>query len=179
MKESKAGLLFVLITSAFAIGQVIDFESLDDEGLVGNIYFGSSYSEDGFELTTTEEFAYTTLYGSASLVLHSGPDIGTVTITQENGEIFDMVSMDFASGSSQNLTLIGTRIDNSTIEELISLEGNWLIDSYTLTNLTDIVSVGWEDRDFVFDNITIVPEPATLLLFAFGSVLARKRTSKA
>ncbi len=180
MKESKAGLLFVLITSASAIGQVIDFESLDDAGLAGNIYFGSSYSEDGFELTTTEEFAYTTLYGPTSIVLYSGPENGTVTITKQDDGLFDLVSIEFVSGLSQTVTMLGTKTDSSTVSQAILLgDDTWSINLYHLNGFTDVVSVNWHNNTtFGFDNITVIPEPTTLFLFAFGAVLARKPTFK-
>ena len=185
MKKMIVVMMMVLV----AVGQttggiiVIDFESLDDQGLGSNTYFGSSYSEDGFELTTTEEFAYTTLYvfdpppTTFTVVLYSGPENGTVTIEKEDNGSFDLVSIEFVSGLSQTVTMLGTKTDGSTVSQAILLgDDTWSIDSYLLNGFTDIVSANWENNTtFGFDNITVIPEPATLLLFAFGTVLVRKQ----
>lgn len=154
---------------------IIDFESL---GILGNGgYLGSSsYTEDGYTLTTTSDFGFIRSAETDSIALFSRYPGDTITMTKDDGGIFDLITIDFDRGDAQTLTLTGIKDDTTTVNRLLTFDEPGFR-TYTFEEFTDLISVSWNRGGYLsFDNITVVPEPATVLLFGLGGlVLIRMR----
>lgn len=161
---------------------VIDFESLVPEGDDRPTNLGSSsYSEDGFTLTTSSplDFWFIRMASTDSIVLFSAHPGDTISLGKDDGGIFDLLSIDFSPyvPYPTSIQFIGTLYDGTTIDQSFSIfEGNEC--TVIFTDFTDLISVSWQAEGGYdhFDNITIIPEPTTLLLFGLGGlVLIRGR----
>lgn len=170
-------IIITLLGLPVANGQivVIDFESLGELGDGG--YLGSSsYTEDGFTLTTSTEFGFIRMASTDSIVLFSRYSGDTISLGRDDGGVFDLLSIDFYpyAPPSTSIQFIGTLYDGTTIYQsfppYVGSECTVIFDDFT-----DLVSVSWEDGGGYdhFDNITIIPEPTTLLLFGLGALLLR------
>jgi hypothetical protein len=76
------------------------------------------------------------------------------------------------------VTFVGTHADNSTTTKYVTLNGSENLKTYAL-NLTNLKSLEWDTGDInwvQWDNINLVPEPATMTALALGALaLVRKR----
>jgi len=169
---------------------VLDFESLSTPG-TGYTYLGPSYIEDGFNLqadpggglyyyhSDDENFA-----GSTALFHMQPGGVTNTMLTQANGLTFDLLSIDLSEGLSDRLdvqlTLIGTKSDNSTVVSSLTLDGVFGFETNTLETFTDLIAVKLTHvfNSYQYDNITldVIPEPATLLLLGFGALFLRGRS---
>jgi len=155
---------------------VIDFESL---GILGDGgYLGSSsYSEDGFTLTTSTEFGFIRKASTDSIALFSRYGNDTISLGKEDGGIFDLLSIDFYpyAPSPTSIQFIGTLYDGTTIyQSFPPYVGSEC--TVIFTDFFDLISVSWEVEGGYdqFDNITIIPEPTTILLFGLGGLMLRR-----
>src|SRR5690606_561573 len=102
-----------------------------------------------------------------------------------NGAPFDLLSIQIAKRDTTglifpvNVTFTGTRSDSSAVTATFSgtVTGVLLEDFDFGPDFTDLVSVTWQaTQPHQFDNITLVPGPATAALVGFlGLGLARRR----
>ena len=157
---------------------VIDFEILGVGGDDGPTYFSSSYSEDGYTLTTTSDFGFIRSAETDSIALFSRYPEDTITMTKDDGGIFDLITIDFDRGDAQTLTLTGIKDDTTTVNRLLTFD-ELGFRTYTFEEFTDLISVSWNRGGYLlFDNITVVPEPTTFLLLAIGIITIRHKTHK-
>ena len=158
---------------------ILNFErlgALGDGGYLGS----SSYSENGFTLTTSTEFGFKRITITDSIALFGRYPDDIKTLTKNDGGPFDLLSIDYYPyfPSHSPIEFTGTLYDGNTIYQTFpAYEGN----EYTVIfdDFSDLVSVSWQGGGGIyvhFDNITISPEPTTILLFSLGSlVLIRMR----
>jgi hypothetical protein len=178
IKEYKAILLFTLIANAFAIGQVfIDFEILGAGGDDGPTYLGTNtYAEGGYTLTTNGEFGFKRYSQTDSIVLFSrwGNDI--ITLTKSDELPFDLVSIDYLHVGPEPIEFLGVRSNGATVDYTKNLDLDNTYSTIVFSDFTNLVSVSWQGGSGYnhFDNITIIPEPSTLCLFALGAVLLKR-----
>ena len=149
---------------------VIDFDNLPGYGDIG-----SDYLEDGYLLTTSASFENTLLYGEHKVVLLNMADDATITLTKNDGGSFELLSMDVSSGPSQDITFVGTKINNNLVYSTISLSENMALQTYYFDNFENLVSVSWLCDPTGYDNIHIIPEPSSLILFVGSILLYRQR----
>ncbi|MGI8924855.1 MAG: PEP-CTERM sorting domain-containing protein, partial [Fimbriimonadales bacterium] len=101
------------------------------------------------------------------------------------GGAFDVFSIDmadvFLNGSGNLVTFTGIHSDLSVTVNVIGLTNGSTLDTYALTGMTDLIALEILDADLVgnalqIDNLTTVPEPATLAVLALGvAALALRR----
>lgn len=180
-KNSIFMILFVFCLTSLAQGDliVIDFESLSAGGDNGPTYLGTStYSEDGYTLNTTSEFGFVNMQSPHSTVLFSRYGNDLITLTKDNGGKFNLLSIEFYPyfTSGDSIEFIGTFSDNSTITHSFPPydgEGTTL----EFSDFNNLVSVSWNSSGQYahFDNIELVPEPASCFFLISGlGVLIRK-----
>jgi len=172
---------------------VIDFESLMvNDAVTIHTIFGSTYSEDGFTLTTGGSLRF---FGnldsrfSGSTALFNGVPNGITELTQTNGNPFTLTSIDLAELNGSNVasvTFLGNLFGGGTVTQTFTLDGMAFgAETFSFSNVfTNLTSVTWvQERPFhQFDNIGIdyngiyleakdlasTPEPATLTLLGIG-----------
>ncbi|MFA6186066.1 MAG: hypothetical protein WC770_02480 [Phycisphaerae bacterium] len=163
--------LFLLPVCANAT--TIDFEQL---GALGNGgYLGiSSYSEDGFLLTTTSEFGFAR---KDSIALFSRYGNDSITLTRGNGGTFDFLSIDFYPyfPVGNSIEFVGTFFDNSTISRSFPPFEGYSI-TLEFNDFTNLKSLGWNTSGYYacFDNIETIPEPISVVFLFFGGVILRR-----
>ena len=158
---------------------VIDFEILGAGGDDGPTYIGSSsYCEDGFMLSTDTQFGFLRLSSTDSIALFS--QSLTATLTKEDGETFDLISMDFFPYflSSDSIEFSAILYNNTMVYDTFPpYAGDFT--TLLFSNFSDVISVSWKHYGgnyTLFDNITIIPEPTTSILFGLSMIiLIRKR----
>ena len=102
-------------------------------------------------------------------------DDATITLTKNDGGSFELLSMDVSSGPSQDITFVGTKINNNLVYSTISLSENMALQTYYFDNFENLVSVSWLCDPTGYDNIHIIPEPSSLILFVGSILLYRQR----
>ncbi len=154
---------------------VIDFESLGAGGDDGPTSIGSSYSDGGFTLIapTFTSFYFLRIIETDNIVLGgAGP-----TITKDDGGLFDLLSFDYSPAISLDpLTVTGEKFDGNVITKIINFDDFTQLKTHNFEDFTDLTSLSWDRGGYdTFDNIVFVPEPATILLLALGSLLLTRR----
>ena len=171
---------------AFA-SPTIDFESLSHSG--GVEFVSSPYLEDGFAVTSnvggptafgTWGTSSTHFAGSTGLY----NNIGLITtLSRTDSASFSVESIDLSNlfnSVSVNprliVTFVGTHSDSSTVTHLVDVPRFFGFQTFALPGFEDIVSMSWDQSAFEsvphqFDNIGIVPEPASVLMLALGVIL--------
>ncbi|GEM_PF-1547259 len=125
---------------------------------------------------------------------HNAPK-STTTLTNINGNAFDLISIDFADYfnflTSQNIQLIGTYATGGTISQTIALQLIFGLETFTF-NWLGLTQVSWVETTgnwLQFDNVIVqaivpqvkslgIPAPASLALFALGLCLLRHITRR-
>lgn len=108
-----------------------------------------------------------------------GFDEGNViAITTSDQEPFTLFEVDlgrntYASSSAVNITLVGTRIDGSTLSA--TFPGISTV-THAVFNWPDLRRVAiFASDDAAIDNVSVVPEPSAGCLLSFGCFVARCR----
>jgi hypothetical protein len=192
----KKTLAMMVALGAFGIGasaQVIDFEDLNNNGTDGFTFLGGHFQSGGFHFISVffpdypgalvswtpdlPQF-YT---GSVSPFVNLTGD--RVLMVKDDGGLFDVFSIDICDiyrtpGLNTTVTFVGTYADNSTTTKKVTLNGSESLKTYAL-NLTNLKYLEWDKGDPYFvqwDNINLVPEPASLSILGLGALaLLRKR----
>lgn len=155
---------------------------------------------------TPPDFAFfgtqATQFDGSTALFHHISD-GEIALTRSGGGSFDLLSMDVAEvpnldvngqpvPTTFSIAFTGTRADGSTITESFNGQGFPTISTVLFPEFTDVVSVDWFQGPggpgtgtHQFDNIvvqapSVVPEPPTFVLFAFGlftAILIQTRRS--
>jgi hypothetical protein len=192
----KKTLAIMVALGAFGIGanaQVLNFEDLNNNGTGGYTLFGDQFDSGGYH------FASVYFQGNSAALASWTPDLpqyytGSVSpfvnyfgdhvlMTKNGGGFFDVFSIDICDvfrtpGMNTTVTFVGTHADNSTTTKYVTLNGSENLKTYAL-NLTNLKSLEWDTGDInwvQWDNINLVPEPATMTALALGALaLVRKR----
>jgi len=166
-------IMITLLGLPVANGQivVIDFESLGAGGDDGPTPIGPIYNEDGFTLTapTPTSFYFLRIVETDNIVLGgAGP-----TITKDDGGLFDLLSFDYSPAISLDpLTVTGEKFDGTVITRIINFDDFTQLKTHNFDDFIDLTSVSWDRGGYdTFDNIVIIPEPATLSFLALSSLL--------
>lgn len=196
-KMKKIALLTVFVVVAvvrFGNAQgaitVIDFEELATPG-TGATYI-SQYEVTGFKFTAEagasaallrffhtehESFAGSTaIYGDQPGA--SPPD---VILGRTDSLTFDLLSIDISERWRQAIpspiTFVGMKDDGSTVSTTVSLDGVFGFETFELSGFTDLVSLRLFGTTAQYDNfvVSIIPEPASLLLLGLGGLLMRRK----
>nr|WP_229262265.1 PEP-CTERM sorting domain-containing protein [Duganella guangzhouensis] len=141
---------------------------------------GTSYVEDGFLLQSSGPWGNQLLaseitYNNGSYAMAATP-VGTTTLTSLTSPAFNLNSIDLIRLPARRdwtVTFIGTKTDNTTVSQTITITDNaW--HTYSLgADFTDLVSVTWQEgvlRLYAYDNIdvTAVPEAETWAMLLAG-----------
>ncbi len=182
---------FALAVSGIANAGLItlDFDSLEQ---VNNSGVGSSYAEEGFLLSAsnlftigTSDFRYT---GSVSLLDNTAN--GITQLTKIGGGTFDLFSIDVAELNGPNVASITFTRDGGH-SQTFTLDGDSFgVETFFFNSgFLGATTISWVQQNpyHQFDNIKIsqeiseVPEPSTLAVFALGlmGLASRKFTKQA
>ncbi|HEX5343748.1 MAG TPA: PEP-CTERM sorting domain-containing protein [Duganella sp.] len=210
MKTSKmlqASVAAALLSAATAHATVIDFGAASvnqlahiDNTLLGlvDVYYGTSYTEDGFILTSSlgasslhalfvADDTNSVIRPAADSYAMGSTARATTTLTTADHSAFSITSIDLSKqillGGS--VTFYGAKADNSgVVQQTFSYNGTWTTYNFN-SSFTGLSSVSWKQGPTLggkvqWDNINVsaVPEPETyaMLLAGLGLVgLARRR----
>ncbi len=179
--------VFLAVQSAQADLTVMDFESLASPGNGENSH-GSTYTEAGFTVTASTSFLTPYFnsrqtgsqhYAGSTGLYHTLGD-GTITLTQNSGDEFDMFSIDLAKHSynkiNDSTTVTFTGHFSGSSDEVQSFDlTNGILDFETFffdNRFQNLESLTWVQSSSYhqFDNITtgVVPVPGAALLGFIG-----------
>ncbi len=207
------GLVAGAVGRAEAQFVTLDFEDISIPGDTDAIL--STYQSGGFTLTVTDTatgfpagfqahgpnsifFA-----GSQALAAFAPPINSTsmITLTQDNGEPFSLLSIDlarnFAFDPAPTVTFVGTKAGEGSVTAtftVTTLTGNAAFQTFAFTGFTDLTSVTWVQPQLAaglhqFDDIrleltgAVVPEPASIamlgtsVIVGLGYAWRRKRAA--
>jgi hypothetical protein len=129
---------------------VIDFESLATSLTIAPV--GTSYSEKGYTLTSTQDAVFSTwgsssphYAGSAGLFLNNLLDLDVI-LTRDNGTLFSAQSIDLApmlAGRPGVVTFVGTRSDGTNVTQTHTTGAEAVFTPYALEGFTSLVELRW------------------------------------
>ncbi|RZT11313.1 PEP-CTERM protein-sorting domain-containing protein/MYXO-CTERM domain-containing protein [Duganella sp. CF402] len=203
----QASVAAALLSAATAHAATIDFDAASVSNLLhanntllglADVYYGTSYTEDGFVLTSSlghsslhalfvADDDNTLIRPAADSYAMGSTARATTTLTTANNSAFSITSIDLSKqvllGGS--VTFYGVKADNSaTVQQTFNYNGSW--NTYTFdSTFTGLSSLSWKQGAVLagkvqWDNINVsaVPEPETyaMLLAGLGLIgLARRR----
>ncbi|PCJ31651.1 MAG: hypothetical protein COA93_10605 [Alphaproteobacteria bacterium] len=172
---------------AYAV--VIDFEEINRS------YSGNSLDSKGFNFfNDCQNFALCILHRDPNSRYNADPGgvtfaqnspKATTTLTNINGNAFDLISIDFADyfnfRTPQNILLIGTYAIGGTISQTIALQTIFGLETF-IFNWQGLTQVSWVETTgnwLQFDNVIVqeivpqakslgVPAPASMALLGLG-----------
>ncbi len=175
-----------LATAASA--QVIDFEALAmNDSLIHN--WGYVYMEDGFTLDhpQSEPFEFAT-FGTqesrypGSTALFNNTVNGEINLREDNGNAFGLLSIDISNLNNNGPVTVrftGFLNGNPVASDSFTTSGsaNGLETFFFNSDFANVDHVQWfqESPFHQFDNITLIPAPASLALLGMGGLVATRR----
>ena len=195
------GFVSLMGTQKFAMAApvTIDFGALDWLATGQSVGIGSTFDEDGFRVSGSSLTYFTSSSDesiSGAPALYENTFDGQITLTQLNGDLFSINSIDlaeFGQNYTPTVTFTGTKANGSIVTDNFTLDGSFpqlTLDGRSETFLfssefTNLVSVSWNQgsqapsnspKNFhQFDNIVVdgaaiatVPVPAAAWLFGSG-----------
>ena len=187
----------VFVLSAQASQAILlDFNTLTASGS-SLVNVADGYTEDGFKFlnltipNAADSFGVwqtgSTAFAGSAALFNQWQDAVT-QLTQINGGAFDVASIQLASLNLSPLpntvTFKGTRADNSTVTQAITMVNPSVLTTYAFSGMNNLIKLEWgQSIPFhQFDNISVnpVPEPATLAVLSLGALalVRRRRASK-
>ena len=177
----------VLSTNATAAMINIDFEEIDNS--LGDVVSGPSLETQGFKLTNDAIVpSEAILHWAVGDVRNADSDgvtfshnfvPSTTTLTQLNGDAFDLFSIDFSdifnTGASQSIGIDAVTATGALFSDTVTLDGLVGLETFAF-NWGSLASVSWTNVDpsqaLQLDNISVstspVPVPAAVWLFGSG-----------
>ncbi len=198
LSKSMTTLLSVVFVLSAQASQAIllDFNTLTASGS-SLVNVADGYTEDGFKFlnltipNAADSFGVWQTGSSAfagSAALFNQWQDAVTQLTQINGGAFDVASIQLASLNLSPLpntvTFKGTRADNSTVTQAITMVNPSVLTTYAFSSMNNLVKLEWAQSIpfHQFDNISVnpVPEPATVAVLGLGALalVRRRRTSK-
>ncbi|OUR86862.1 hypothetical protein A9Q81_27410 [Gammaproteobacteria bacterium 42_54_T18] len=174
--------LFVCLFASSANATVLTFDDLETAG--GGATTGlSSYTDLGYQLTTSNTFAYWNQghsnYNTSAGLFNNAPN-GMTRLSAVDNSLFDLNSIDLDTVYSDNgpspIAFLGYDSNDQLIAtENISLNSDGWVTLLFSSLFSDLAYVEWAQTSSYhhFDNVTInesvsVPEPSSLALFGLG-----------
>jgi len=198
LSKSMTTLLSVVFVLSAQASQAIllDFNTLTANG-TSLVNVADGYTEDGFKFlnltipNAADSFGVwqtgSTAYAGSTALFNQWQDAVT-QLTQINSGAFDVASIQLASLNLSPLpntvTFKGTRADNSTVTQAITMVNPSVLTTYAFSGMNNLIKLEWgQSIPFhQFDNISVnpVPEPATVAVLGLGALamVRRRRTSK-
>jgi uncharacterized delta-60 repeat protein len=164
----------IILDPAAARVELIDFQSLAHAGSgVGptfNTFSANGYTFRGFsgglgsggdsQALTSMGSNFPSAYpGSAALLNRFFS--GTIQLTSDNGQPFNLLSLDIsesnneAGNANRTITFVGTKSNNTTVTKTITTDGTFGFQMISFTNFTDLVSVHWSSLSTHTDNVRL------------------------
>jgi hypothetical protein len=149
----------------------------------------------GFEAHGPNSIFFMGKIGVFAFAPTTSPPDNAITLTQDNGQPFSLLSIDLARNflfdPAPTVTFTGTQAGGGTVTEsftVTTLVGVSAFQAFHFTGFTNLVSVTWGQPELAgglhqFTDILLqtgaVPEPSTLILLALGVPLVLAYTSRA
>jgi len=187
IRFAAAGAGMLIATSA--MGQVVmEFDAFEiDNNMVNDI--GTSISEDGFTISQDPNDAFPfavfgqqeNRYPGSAAPFNNTVD-GLIRLEQDNGNAFDLISVDFAplnSATPVTINFTGFLPGGGTVTDSFTHSGSAIaLETHTFGNDFDnVTAVEWTQASpfHQFDNVTIVPAPGAMALLGLGGLAATRR----
>jgi VCBS repeat-containing protein len=129
------------------------------------------YHQAGFTLDTSvnqpDQFQ---IFGTANTARYAGETMATsywspatITLSQDNGQAFNLTAMDLASIWNSiyypTVTFTGNRSDGTSVQQAFTLSNQLIVQTETFTGFTNLTSVQWNSTGFndyhQFTNIVV------------------------
>ncbi len=187
MKKQTASLALAAL-AAGASAQVIDFQALEmNDSSIHN--WGYVYQEDGFTLDhpQSEPFQFAT-FGTqesrypGSTALFNNTVNGEINLRKDNGGVFGLLSIDISNLNANGPVTVrftGYLAGNPVASDVFTTSGsqNQLETFFFNPDFANVDHVQWfqESPFHQFDNITMIPAPASLALMGLAGLTAARR----
>ena len=180
-----------LAMASVASGQVVmDFQDLEmnDSGLHdwGYVYTAGDWmvshpNSEPYEFTTAGTQSGSFYQGST--MLFNNTVNGVITFERIDGAAFDLASIDlaalFVGGGAPTINFVGNLSGGGQVFASYTVQNSVGIETFSFAGLgfDGLSSVSWvqENSFHQFDNIAIVPAPATLALLGLAGFAGRRR----
>ena len=191
MKRFTITCLSVLAGAVAANADILDFQNL--EQVNGSVnYVGTSVSEDGWNITKEpgEPFDFA-VFGTldprypGSTALFNDTINGMNRLEHGGLSVFNLVSidLDMLVGNPAQVNFTGFINGGGTVQQSFNTDGNVGLQTFNFAGFTNLTKVEWlqEGSFHQYDNInvSVVPEPATVLALVAGLGLLVSRRRRA
>ncbi len=178
-----------LALASVASGQVVmDFQDLEvNDGNLHNQGFVYTSGDWMVSHPNSEPFEFAsagTQSGSfyqGSTMLFNNTVNGVITFERIDGADFDLASIDlaalFVGGNVPTINFVGNLSGGGTVNASYTVMNSTGIETFNFSGFNGLSSVTWvqENAFHQFDNIAIVPAPATLALLGLAGFAGRRR----
>ena len=189
MKKLTMACFVALASLIGAQADVIDFQAL--EQINGGVnYIGTSYTEDGWNITKDPGEPFDFAVWGTQAAFYSGSTalfndtIGGMNRLEHGGlSVFNLTSidLDWLVGNVVTVTFTGFLNGGGTVQQQFTTDGANGLETFNFTGFTNLTKVEWL-QEFGFHqydniNVSVVPEPATViaLMAGLGLLVARRR----